>query len=231
MTYVPQTPLIERRHDGGFIVSQARGHRSIDRIQVNGGFGQLDAGTVLASTTATYAGTATAAAGNTGNGTVGGIAIQAPALAGSYLITFISATEFMVTDPNGMPVPAEGGTVDLSTDQVEVGPGTVGVVFNSGGVGFLVTAGATAFVAGDNFTLAVTITGGGWVPYQTGTAGITGYGVLFGFTDTTNGASFASGFVRDGEVNLAELIWDPSLTAAQQDSAIAALANQHVIAR
>lgn len=230
MTYVPQTPLIERRHDGGFIVSQAHGHRSIDRGIVNGS-GPIDAGTVLAQTATTYGGTGTAGSGNTGNGTMGGISITAPAVAGNYLVTFISPTEFMVTTPNGEPLPAEGGTVDLSTPQVETGPGTVGTVFNSGGIGFLITAGTTAFVAGDTFTLAVTASGGGWAAYTSSTSGATGYGVLYAFTDTTNGAVPAPIFLRDGEVNLAELIWDPSLSAAQQDTALTALATQHVIAR
>lgn len=231
MTYTPQTPLVELRHDGGFIVSQAPGHLSIDPAILNSGFGRLDAGLVCAKTATTYGGTATAAGGNTGNGTVGGIAIQAPAIAGNYTISFISPTEFVVTNPNGEPVPIEGGTIDLSTQNVEEGPGTVGQVFNGGGVGFLITDGTAAFVAGDSFTLAVTATGGNWSPYQSGSTGVTQYGILFSITDTTNAQATSAMFVRNGEVNLNELIWDTSLSAAQQDAALTALAGQYVIAR
>nr|GAT43699.1 predicted protein [Mycena chlorophos] len=219
------------RHDGGFIVSQANGHLSIDPINVNSGNGKLQAGTLLASTATTYAGTATAGSGNTGNGTFAGIAVEAPALAGNYTVNMISPTEFEVLDPNGEPVPMTGGTTDVSTGEVVTGPGTVGEVFNGGGVGFLISAGSTAFVVGDTWTLAVTETGGGWAPVTSSTSSPIKYAILYGFVDTTNNSQPASGFVRDGEVNLSELIFDPSLSAAQQNSAVAALAGQGVIAR
>lgn len=231
MTYVPQTPLVELRHDGGFIVSQANGHQSIDRVFLNAAAALLTAGTIIASTATTYAGTGTAVGGNTGNGTIGAIAIQAPALAGNYLVTLVSPTEFIVTNPNGEPVPALGGSIDFNDTDINNGPGTVGTVFNSGGVGFLVTAGSTPFVASDAFTIAVTETGGGWVPLTSASASITKYGILYGTTDTTNGPVPAAAFIRNGEVNLSELIFDASLTAAQQDAAVVALNGQGVIAR
>lgn len=231
MSYVPQNPLIETRHAGGFIVSQANGHRSIDGISIPAGHGRLQPGTVLASTGVTYAGTGTAGGGNTGNGTIGGIAITAPAFAGNYLVTMISDTEFEVTNPNGVPISARGGTEDVGDDQVVLGPGTVGVVFNAGGVGFLVTAGATAFAEGDTFTIAVTVSAGGWAPLTSATTGAVRYGILYGIADTTLNDAPAAAFTRDGEINLAELVWDASLTAALQDAAITALNGQGVIAR
>ncbi|UPG86850.1 head decoration protein [Luteibacter aegosomatis] len=232
MTYTPQTPLRETRHPGGFLVSQANGHLSIDEILVNGGHGRLQPGTILASAATTYAGTGAAGEDNTGNGTIGAIAITAPAIAGTYTVTLISDTEFTVTNPNGEPVPARGGTVEFPDDDgVVVGPGTVGEVFNSEGVGFLITAGSTAFVEGDTFTVAVTAAGGGWAPLASSTSGATGYGILYGVADTTNGPAPAAAVVRQAEVNLAELVWDASLTAAQQDAGLASLKTQGVIAR
>ncbi len=37
MVYVPQTPLVESWHTGGFVVSMASGHRSIDRATLAAG--------------------------------------------------------------------------------------------------------------------------------------------------------------------------------------------------
>lgn len=231
MTYVPQTPLIETRHPGGFIVSQGNGHQSVDHIVVGVGHGRLSPGVVLAKTATTYAGTGTAGGSNTGNGLLTAIAIQYPAFAGNYLVTLISDTEFMVTNPNGYADPALGGTIDFNDTSINNGPGTVGTVFNAGGVGFLLSAGATPFIAGDTFTIAVTVTGGGWAPLLTGTTGITQYGILWGINDSTLNPAPGVAVVRAAEVNLSELIWDVSLTAAQQDAAVVSLAGQGVIAR
>lgn len=231
MSYVPQTPLIETRHAGGFIVSQANGHLSIDAVVIGSGHGRLQPGTILAQTAVTYAGTSTTGEDNVGNGTLTGIAITAPALAGNYVVTMISDSEFEVTNPNDVPIPARGGTVEVDDDEVVLGPGKVGVVFNSEGIGFLVAAGATAFAEGDTFSVAVTVTGAGWVPFTSATTGATGYGVLYGVADTTISDAPAAVFTRMGEVNLAELIWDPTLSAAQQDSGLAGLKAQGVIAR
>jgi hypothetical protein len=231
MTYVPQTPLIETRHPFGFIVSQANGHQSVDHIVLNGGHGRLQPGTVLAATATTYAGVGTAGGSNTGNGTIAAVAATAPAIAGTYTVTLLSDTEFQVTNPNGVPVPASAGGVDFEDDDVVTGPGTVGTVFNAGGIGFLVAAGSTPFVEGDVFTIAVTVTGGGWAPLTSATTSPTGYGLLCGIADTTNGPVPAVAFKRNGEVNLSELVWDTSLTAAQQDAGIAALNAQGVLAR
>ena len=231
MSYTPQTPLVENRHAGGFIVSLANGHQSIDQITLAGGHGNLQAGTVLGFTSETYTATGAATTGNTGNGTIGGAVAIAPALAGSYTISMNSATEFMVTNPNGEPVPAEGGTVDLDGETVVTGPGTVGVVFNAKGLGFLLTAGATAFIEGDSFTIAVTDTGAAWAPVISTSSSITEYGLLYRGTDTTNGPHAAAAVVRQAEINLAELVWDASLSATQQNAAVTGLKAQAVIAR
>jgi len=82
---------------------------------------------------------AVAASGNTGNGTVGGLSIGTAAEVGAYALKATSATSFALTDPNGNTV----GTV------------TAGTAFTSNQLALTVTAGATAFVAGDVFTLTV----------------------------------------------------------------------------
>ena len=97
------------------------------------------------------AGTAVAAAfaGNTGNGTMGAVTVSAGAKAGVYNLIVIepgaNAGVFQVIDPDG----------------VFVGRGTVAVAFSAGGLAFTLADGATDFVAGDGFTITVTLTAGG----------------------------------------------------------------------
>lgn len=79
-----------------------------------------------------------------GNGTLGGPAAGESVLGGSasvaetITITFSSSTAFSVS-----------GSVSGS-----IGSGTVGTVFNSTKINFLITAGGTAFANGDKFTVA-----------------------------------------------------------------------------
>lgn len=231
MSYTPQTPLVEQRHAGGFIVSLANGHQSIDQVLMAQGFGRVQAGTVLGYVASTYTAAGTATAGNTGNGAMSGLAVQAPALAGTYTVTFISETEFSVVNPNGEPVPASGGTIDLDDKGVVDGPGVIGTVFNSQGIGFLIAAGAAAFIEGDSFKVVVADIGGGWTPLNSASSGVTAYGLLYSVTDTANGQATAAAVVRYAEVNGSELVWDSSLSASQQNAALAALKSQGVISR
>lgn len=83
---------------------------------------------------------AAAVSGNAGNGTVGAVAVSGTA-PGEYSATLTSPTAFTVTGP------APASTV--------LGTGTVGTEFTGGGLTFTVTAGGTAFVADDAFTITV----------------------------------------------------------------------------
>lgn len=96
--------------------------------------------------------TASAAAkagGNTGNGTFGTITPGAGAKEGVYVLTMTAATTFTITDPNGDSLPG----------------GSTGVAYSNAALAFTLTAGGTAFVAGDAFNITVTQgTGAGkWV--------------------------------------------------------------------
>ena len=77
--------------------------------------------------------------GNAGNGTLGTPNVNA-ANAGTYTVSFTSATAFNVTAPGGATLQ----------------PGTVGTAYNANGLQFTATAGSNPFAAGDAFTLAVT---------------------------------------------------------------------------
>lgn len=137
------TPLVETFHDGGFIVSEANGHLSRDPITLTGAV-IVPAGTVLGQVTTGATAAAAALGTNTGNGTFGAITpVAQPTMIGVYNILFTGATTFNVTAPDGA-----------------VSPGTTGVAFSALGVGFTITAGGTAFVAGDTFTVTATQTVG-----------------------------------------------------------------------
>lgn len=81
---------------------------------------------------------AVAAAGNTGNGTVSAPAAGAGVEPGTYQLFAVSATRFRVEAPSGRTV----------------GVATVGTPY-AGPLGFTITAGGTAFAAGDRFTVDV----------------------------------------------------------------------------
>lgn len=138
------TPFQETFHNGGFLVSQAPGHQSIDQGTLTGAAKVL-AGTVLGTVLSALTATAAVLGANTGNGTFGAITPQAaPAtMIGVYSILFTAATAFTVTAPDG-----------------QTSTGSTGVAFSALGVGFTITAGGTAFVAGDSFTLTTTATPG-----------------------------------------------------------------------
>ncbi|MGP1276008.1 MAG: head decoration protein [Caulobacterales bacterium] len=78
--------------------------------------------------------------GNTGNGTVSAAAaLKAGAQVGAYAVEFLTATTFAVFDPSGNRL-ADGAT---------------GAAYDNGQIGFTITAGGTAFEAGDGFTITV----------------------------------------------------------------------------
>jgi hypothetical protein len=100
-------------------------------------------GTVLGKTL--VSGSATATAGtNTGNGTMGTVTVSGTAEIGTYSLRITMAAsnagDFVVVNPSG----------------VVVGNGTVAVAYSAAGLAFTLADGATDFVVGDTFTIAVT---------------------------------------------------------------------------
>jgi len=85
---------------------------------------------------------AVAKAGNTGNGTVAltGNGVGAGIKVGTYKVRFLAATHAEVIRPDGSVAAAEVDTGVAYVDQLK----------------FQITAGGTAFVAGDEFSFAVT---------------------------------------------------------------------------
>lgn len=99
--------------------------------------GTLKRGAVLGQTTDWSI--ISAAGTNTGNGTIGSISATTGVKIGTYHLVATSATTWTVTDPEGTALPNA----------------TTGTAYAQSGINFTITAGGTAFAAGDTFTLNV----------------------------------------------------------------------------
>ncbi len=142
---------------------------------------------------------ATAKAGNTGNGTVGSITLAPGAAFGNYVLTATSATEFTVTAPNGD----------------DLGVATVGTAFNDI-VAFTIAAGSTAFVAGDAFTLSALQPSGYWkLSVSTASDGSQNpAGVLASQSADPTGGPIGVAVYIAGEFNVNAINFDASWTQA-----------------
>ncbi|HDR9274777.1 TPA: head decoration protein [Burkholderia vietnamiensis] len=220
MTYVSIPPLNEQWHVGGFLVSQAEGRRAMRRVAITGG-AKLYPGTVLGQQTIGGApiGTAVALGTNTGNGTIGAITVATGTPPGVFTVEFDDATHFIVSSPAGS----------------EIGHGVTGTPFSAGGVGFTITAGATAFAPADSFTLTAATSAASlkYVPVtSTATDGSqVAVAILYGIADASEGDVNAAVVAGDAEFNASELLWDPSMNPANQATAINHLAKQGLISR
>jgi hypothetical protein len=114
-------------------------------VTVYQGAATLAIGAVLGKFIASPTGTASAAAGNTGNGAMGAVTVTSNKnlQLGTYKVTIVKAAanagDFVVTDPAG----------DVA------GFGTVAVAYSQGGIAFTLADGATDFVVGDSFNIVV----------------------------------------------------------------------------
>lgn len=168
------------------------------------GAGQLKRGTVLGQQSANPI-QASAASGNTGNGTLGGISVGSGVEIGSYALVAESATTFSVTNPEGV----------VLTDA------TAGTAYTSAEISFTITAGATAFVVGDRFTISVFDAVGTYVQcVRTATDGSqVPSAVLVDDADATNGPVTAGAYLA-GEFNASALIFSSTWTLASLVSAM-----------
>ena len=114
----------ERVHTGEFLLSEANGQRSRANIVIAAGAGIVLAGTLLAAITTANAMMATPEGGNTGDGTVGTIAVTSTAVSGTYTLSITKAA-------------AGAGSFDVigPGDNV-IGSGQVGEAFEAAGLGF-----------------------------------------------------------------------------------------------
>ncbi|MBN3848362.1 head decoration protein [Paraburkholderia sp. Ac-20342] len=215
------TLLTENRHAGGFLVSEARGHRSRDAVTM-GGATTIYAGTVLGvvlgGVAVAWPGNAAQENTNTGNGTIAtaGTPVVTGAQLGMYSAIATDATHFAVTDPYGN----------------SLGTATAGSAF-SNQIAFTITAGGTAFVAGDEFSIEVEAIGAVYVPLNPSASdgSQNAAAISFGFVDATPGDAPGTVIAREAEVNASELVWPTGITAAQTSTALAQLLSNEIVAR
>jgi hypothetical protein len=152
------TPLVEVRHDGGFIVSldNTTGHRCFDQITLTATKGLAGMVLGLIATGATAA--SVAFPGNTGNGVFGAVTTNTLATQiGVYQLLYTDATHFTVTAPDGSTATGVNGTP-----------------FSALGIGFTMTSGGTPMVAGDGFAITTTARVGNPTAASVANAGNTG---------------------------------------------------------
>lgn len=177
-----------------------------------------DSFTVTAAPTVGAPTVTSAAGANTGNGTLGTLSAKGYApLAGAYTVEFNDATHFVLNDPLGS----------------QVGHGTTGVAFAAGGLGFTITAGGTAFVAGDSFTVTVAAGSNKMKPWDPANAdgSQVAAAILFNGKNVTSSDKPAVVISRHAEVNTVELIYPSGVSAVQLASALAQLKSQGILAR
>lgn len=212
------TKVVSRKVIGDWLKSEeTNGSRySRDNIVIAKGSGQLITGTVL-GLLAVGAALASLEVANTGNGTIAAGAVGAGAQIGTYRILFTSATAFNVTDPSGDAV----------------GSGTVGTAFNTGGVAFTITAGTTAFAAGDEGAITIDPGSGKYVPFDpAGTGGAeVAKGILVEDVDATDANKDVAGaaVVRHAHIAPSGLTFKAAATDAQQAAALASLRSQGIL--
>lgn len=135
---------------------------------------------------------------NTGNGTVGTPTVSDNASVGSYSVVFTAATVFSVFTPSGERL-ADGATAVAYTGQI----------------GFTITAGGTAFIAGDSFTFAVTKNASSTV--SSFTTGSEPYSVMYDAVDASSGAVIGLAY-RDAYIKASEVDFGTGTDAEVRDA-------------
>lgn len=205
------TPLIENRHEGGYVVwDPSDGMLTREAIILLSGSGACLAGLVLGAQLTGGAATSAALDANTGNGAMGAITVSAAARPGDYRLIVVE------------PAANAGAFIVEGSDGIELGHGNVAAVFTAGGLSFTLADGATDFVAGDSF--AITVTGvTKYAPYDpTATAGLQYAAAILwsGSRDATSADRRAVANVRGPmKVQAAELDWGVNVTTAQHKAA------------
>jgi hypothetical protein len=190
--------ILESFYTAAFLLSEAPGYISRDVGAIDNATGSAisQPGGLVMSKNVT--GTATSAAGtNTGNGTLTLITQGNLIMVGTYVLTATSATAFTVSDPNGDAMAAA----------------KTGVAYSDAELGFTLTAGGTAFVAGDTFTITVPPGDGNFAPY---TGAKPAVAILFNRVENipATGNKACTLIARFAEVNTSELQWDPTVTGS-----------------
>lgn len=221
------TALTEGRHAGGFIVSEANGHRSRSTGTLASGE-TVEAGQVLGrkSGTPDVSVQVTAGAGNGGNGvlTMANPATGAGVMGGVYIAVCIAEA-------------SNGGTFRVfAPDGSIVGAASVGVAFDDD-VKFTIADGGDDFDIGDSFRIAVSMTSDAVLgelaafdpEADDGTEDAAA--IAFDNVDAADGALPVVTIERDAEVSGDDLVWPAGIASDDKAAAIAALAARGIIIR
>lgn len=213
--------LNEHFYTGAFLIREANGYLSRDKgelVNETSADISFEAGLVL-SDVSTVIADFVVGGSNTGNGTIGSITVAVGTKPSNYEIAFTDATNYTVAGPDGS----------------QLGVGVAGTALDVEGLSFTVSAGTTAFVAGDTFTIVVVPSGPKqYVPY-TGAAAAAAvlFDRVYVEAETARHVAVVS---RLAEVNEQELCWDPAVTSAAdvatlQSEALNQLAVGGIVAR
>lgn len=202
-----------------YLKHEAANNFSRDEVTVLSGQ-VLAAGAVIGKVTV-GAVTAAAAAGNTGDGTIGSLSAGTGAKPGVYKATCIEpatdAGKFLVEDPDG----------------IAVGVATVAVAF-AGAVNFTIADGAANFISGDAFNITVAA-GSGKVKISAATAtdgSAVACGVMYAAVDATGADKKGVIIAREALIVPLALTFDASVDDATKKAAkLAQLAQHNIIAR
>lgn len=203
------------RRTAHYIVSEASGYRSRGAGLVASGSGKVDPGAVMGRVS-TGTATASAKAGNTGNATISAVTLGAGAKSGEYAVEFTAATKFDVHDPDGFKLKS----------------GSTGAAY-SDDLGFTITAGGTAMVAGDGFKIAVVPGAARFAPLdpEATDGSQVAAAILYEGCDATSVDVRRTFTLRDTEVQEDVLVWPEDITENQKAAALSELARQGIIAR
>lgn len=177
----------EKPHAGEFLISEASRSRSRETVDVAAEQTWLPGTLVAQSLVGALAAEATAAAGNTGNGAMGAVTVDANAPLGVYRVVITDAE----ANAGNFTVERPDGSLD--------GVGTVGVAYD-GSINFTLADGATDFAVNDAFEIEVTIGDADerWVAWE---IGLTAGGVSFDHA-VTGEAETAKAVIIDGDAEV-----------------------------
>jgi hypothetical protein len=164
----------------------------------------LPRGTVLGKVTVGAVTAAAKAGGNTGTGTATVLSAGTLSQTGVYQVRFLTATTFTVTDPNGAAL-----------------PNGVNGAYANPKINFTITAGGTAFIAGDGFDITVAA-GANTYKKAVATAvdGSQNPSAILAEQSDASGGDVNGGIYLTGEFNENRVAYDGSFTLQQIKDAL-----------
>lgn len=165
--------------------------------------------------------TGTAGEGNTGTGTMTGVAAGPDTQVGTYTATCIAVAAnsgiFAVVAPDGAALPEATVAVAYANDQLNL----------------TINDGATDYAVGDIFTVEVAAGSGQIVPVDA--SAVDGsqkaYGFMAGAVDATGGAKAGVAVVRDAIIVTTNLVWPDGASAGEKAAWLADLADAGIVTR